>query len=141
MPAAQDLLILRPMLVLACWTLLVLLLVPWVRWRAMRRHGLDWDDFRHGESLRVPPEARVPNRAVRNLLEIPVLVYVVCLGVALAGRTDAWALRLAWAYVALRLLHSLIHLGYNRVTHRLAVFAASNVVLGAMLVRLLWQLR
>ena len=83
----------------------------------------------------------MPNRAVMNLLEIPVLFYVVCLGVALAGRTDAWALRLAWAYVALRLLHSLIHLGYNRVTHRLAVFAASNVVLGAMLVRLLWQLR
>ena len=53
----------------------------------------------------VPPEARVPNRAVMNLLEIPVLFYVVCLGVALAGRTDAWALRLAWAYVALRLLH------------------------------------
>ncbi|HVP08657.1 MAG TPA: hypothetical protein VMT02_03970 [Burkholderiales bacterium] len=36
---------------------------------------------------------------------------------------------LAWSYVALRLVQSAIHLTYNRVRHRLAAFAASNVVL------------
>ena len=140
MPVHSDLSILRPVLVLALWTLLVLLAIPWARWRAVRTHGLGWEDFRHGESDRVPSAARGANRAFMNLLEVPLLFYVACLAALLAGRADAWALRLAWTYVALRVLHSAIHLSYNRVSHRLAVFALSNLVLGAMLVRLLWQL-
>ena len=36
---------------------------------------------------------------------------------------------LAWAYVALRIVHSLIHLSYNHVLHRFLAFATSNVVL------------
>jgi hypothetical protein len=39
---------------------------------------------------------------------------------------------LAWAYVALRIVHSAIHLTYNKVLHRLGVFALSNVVLVAL---------
>ena len=138
MSAAADPSILRPVLALVAWTLLVLLMLPVARWRAARRYGLGWDDFRHGESARVPPEARVANRVFMNLLEVPLLFYVTCFSAVLAGRADAWALRLAWTYVVLRVLHSLIQLGYNRVTHRFVVFALSNVVLGAMLVRLLW---
>jgi len=41
----------------------------------------------------------------------------------------------AWAYVALRIVHSLIHLTYNQVLHRLAAFTLSN---GALVV--LWVL-
>jgi hypothetical protein len=36
---------------------------------------------------------------------------------------------MAWAYVSLRIVHSLIHLSYNRVIHRLSVFALSNAAL------------
>jgi hypothetical protein len=39
---------------------------------------------------------------------------------------------LAWVYVGLRALHSLVHLTYNNVMHRLIVFAAGNVVLAAL---------
>ena len=39
---------------------------------------------------------------------------------------------LAWAYVALRVVHSLIHLSYNHVYHRLAAFVVSNGVLAAL---------
>jgi hypothetical protein len=49
---------------------------------------------------------------------------------------DAAGLALAWAYVACRALHSLIHLTYNNVLHRLAAFAASNVVLLVIWIRL-----
>jgi hypothetical protein len=48
--------------------------------------------------------------------------------IALHGGT--WPLLvLSWLYVALRVLHSLIHCTYNRVMHRFAVFVASMVVL------------
>ncbi len=49
---------------------------------------------------------------------------------------DAAGLALAWAYVARRALHSLIHLTYNNVFHRLAAFAAGNVVLLVIWIRL-----
>jgi len=50
----------------------------------------------------------------------------------LAGRVDAVALTLAWTYVALRGVHSAIHLTYNHVIHRLIAFAVSNVALGLL---------
>jgi hypothetical protein len=46
-----------------------------------------------------------------------------------AGRVDQAALALAWTYVALRAIHSIIHLSYNRVVHRLVAYALSNFVL------------
>ena len=42
------------------------------------------------------------------------------------------AIALAWAFVVLRIAHSLIHLSYNRVVHRLAAFTASNVALATL---------
>lgn len=49
-----------------------------------------------------------------------------------AARVGGLVLVLAWAYVALRVIHTLIHLTYNNVLHRLTAFAASNGVLGTL---------
>lgn len=67
-----------------------------------------------------------------NLLEMPVLFYVVCLVAIVAGATTAAILALAWVYVALRVVHSIIHISYNRISHRFAAFALSNGVLIAL---------
>ena len=83
----------------------------------------------------MPPEVTLPNRNLMNLLELPVLFYVVCLGFYVTGTATTLALVLAWAYVVLRVLHSAIHLTYNNVFHRLPVFAASNGVLVALWIR------
>ncbi|HWV91063.1 MAG TPA: MAPEG family protein, partial [Burkholderiales bacterium] len=84
----------------------------------------------------VPSEARLPSRNFVNLLEMPVLFYVACVILYVIGAVDATGLALAWAYVACRALHSLIHLTYNNVFHRLAAFAAGYVVLLAIWIRL-----
>ena len=118
-----------PMAALAALTFAVLLLIPVRRFRAGRAGQVAYDDFRYGESARVPPEVALPNRNLMNLLELPMLFYVACLAGYAADRVDAAALTLAWSYVGLRLAHSAIHLTYNRVRHRLLAFAASNVVL------------
>lgn len=52
------------------------------------------------------------------------------------GAVDGAAIALAWVYAATRALHSLIHLTYNNVLHRLAMFAASTVVLLVIWIRL-----
>lgn len=68
----------------------------------------------------------------RNLFEVPVLFYALA-GVALAtGHTPGWLVVGAWLFVALRVLHSLIHCTYNKVMHRLAVFLTSFIVVVAL---------
>ena len=74
----------------------------------------------------------MPNRAFMNLVEVPPLFYVLCVVFFVTGKVGAVALGLAWLYVALRVAHSLIFLGYNHVVHRFAVFAISNFVVVAM---------
>ena len=121
--------ILFPMVALATLTFAVLLLIPVRRFRAGIAGQIKYDDFKYGESARVPPEVSIPNRNMMNLLELPLLFYVGCLIYLVIGRVDEYALVLAWLYVGLRVVHSAIHVTYNRVRHRLIAFALSNVIL------------
>jgi hypothetical protein len=121
--------LLHPMFALAAWTALVLLLVPLVRVRAALQRRIRADDFRYGESAAVPDEVRIPNRNYMNLLELPMLFYVVCLLLYVTGGASTATIGWAWAYVALRVVHSLIHLTYKDVLHRLSAFTLSNVAL------------
>lgn len=129
--------LLQPAAVLAVFTLAVLLLLPIRRIKAAIDRRVTPEDFRYGESARVPPDVILPNRNLMNLLELPVLFYLASLMVFVIGQGDGIFLWLAWAYVALRVLHSAIHLTYNKVMHRMLAFAASNFVLAAIWVRLL----
>ena len=121
--------ILFPMIALVTLTFAVLLLIPVRRFRAGIAGQIKYDDFKFGESARVPPEVSIPNRNMMNLLELPLLFYVACLVYLVTGSVDGYGLALAWLYVGLRLVHSAIHVTYNRVRHRLIAFALSNVVL------------
>ena len=67
-----------------------------------------------------------------NLLETPLLFYAICTIIFVAGEVTQLQLLLAWLYVALRCLHSLIHVTYNRVIHRWIVYVTSTVCLFAM---------
>jgi hypothetical protein len=127
----QDL-ILAPMGGLAALTFLVLMLIPFRRFQAAFTGRVTARDFVYGESPNVPSTVSMPNRNYMNLLEIPVLFYIVCLMYFVTGRVAITPLILAWLYVGLRALHSGVHLTYNNVPHRLAVFALSNVVLAAL---------
>jgi hypothetical protein len=124
----QDL-IFAPMGALAFVTQAVLLLIPIRRFQAGAAGHVQSDDFKLGESARVPPHVALPNRAMMNLLELPMLFYVASLMFFVAGKVDGAVLAVAWFYVALRVVHSVIHLTYNRVMHRLIPFALSNLVL------------
>lgn len=128
--------ILFPVAALAALTFLVLFQVPIRRFRARFAGTVTTEDFKYGESARVPPDVSIPNRNLMNLLELPVLFYVACLTFYVTKTVDGAAVSIAWVYVALRACHSLVHLTYNKVTHRLTLFAISNVVLGMLWVKL-----
>jgi hypothetical protein len=124
--------ILYPIFALAWWTSCVLLLIPIARIRAGRRREIVVDDFKYGESSAVPPHVSIPNRNYMNLLELPVLFYVVAVLLLVSPCTSLTSIYLAWLYVGLRIVHSVIHLTYNKVLHRLVAFAASNAALVAL---------
>lgn len=122
--------ILYPVFTLAAWTGIVLLLIPFQRVRAGLQGHVTPNDFRYGESARVPPHVTIPNRNYMNLLELPLLFYVACLMLYAGGKASSSALiATAWVYVGLRIGHSVVHLSYNNVLHRLGLFATSNLVL------------
>lgn len=68
----------------------------------------------------------------RNLFEVPVLFYVLCIAVVVNGGSTRGMVLAAWAYVILRALHSLIQTTTNRVTHRFLVYVSSTLLLFAM---------
>jgi hypothetical protein len=126
----QDLLL--PMATLALWTLNVLTYMEISRLLAIRAGRVQLEDFRYGDSASVPPDIAVGNRNYMNLLESPVLFYVACLAAQQSGRVDTWMWRLAWAFVALRIAHSAIHLLNRSFITRIVAFSASLVVLALM---------
>ncbi|KAA2284436.1 MAPEG family protein [Arenimonas fontis] len=85
------------------------------------------------------PDTRAADN-FRNLFELPVLFYLALVVATLTGQTGPVSLTLAWAFVALRALHSLIHCSYNRVMHRFAAYAAGGAVLWLLWGWLAWGL-
>lgn len=71
-------------------------------------------------------------KAQRNFIiqfEMPVLFFVVCLMAAQFGKADDVMVYAAWAYVASRLLHSIVHIGKNNVLMRFRAFFLGNFIL------------
>jgi len=128
--------ILFPMAALVALTFAVLLIIPYKRIGAGFKGLVTWRDFKYGESAKVPPDVSIPNRTFMHLLEMPVLFYVARLTFYVTRHVGPGAVALAWVYVGLRIAHSLVHLTYNRVRDRLIVYAASNVVLAILWIRL-----
>jgi hypothetical protein len=125
-----------PAFVLMLWTMLVLVQLPIRRFRAYFEKRVAANDFKHGESPNVPADVALPNRVFMNLLEVPVLFYALILIAFVTNQVTPVTIGLAWLYVALRVIHSLIYLTYNHILHRFAVFAASNLVVIAMVFHL-----
>ena len=80
-----------------------------------------------------PPDyVQKVGRNMGNLLEVPVLFYLLAVLVILFEINNQLLVDLAWLYVALRLVHSIIHISYNNVPHRLIVFVLSVITLMLM---------
>jgi hypothetical protein len=95
-----------PVSVLALWTGFILLLTGFRRIRAVRAGRVPRNAFRLGESGEVPHDVTVSNRNLMNLLEMPVLFYVVCVAFYVTGNVGSGVIVTAWIYVGLRLVHS-----------------------------------
>lgn len=76
----------------------------------------------------------------RNLFESPVLFYAAAVVAYAIGAASPLLVALMWAYVALRVVHSVIHCTSNRVIRRFQAFVASHAVLLAIWLVVAWNL-
>ena len=125
--------ILKPVVVLIIWSLIMLAWLVVVRLPAMKKVGIDISKVSGGKPGAldgvVPDKAQWPAHNYIHLMEQPTLFYAVCLVLAVVGRGGGLSLKTAWAYVVLRILHSLVQATFNRVAIRFALFALSTACL------------
>ncbi|MGH8079048.1 MAG: MAPEG family protein [Lysobacter sp.] len=125
-----------PALAMAALTCVIWLRMFYVRIGQMRRDRI------HPQSVATSSQAisRLTESTAadnfRNLFELPVLFYVALTVAAFNGLTDAATLGLAWLFVALRIAHSFIQCGYNKVMHRFYAYAAGGFALWVLWVRI-----
>ena len=85
----------------------------------------------------LPVEVNYPANNLKNLFELPVLFYGLCLYLFVSGNVDPIYVGAAWSFFALRLLHSIVHSTRNVVILRFYCYAAGAIVLWFMLGRAL----
>lgn len=127
----------QPMVALMLWTMLIWVYMYIRRLSFMRQSGVDPQTVAQGfgDPRKLPPAVANPPNNLRNLVEIPVLFYATALAMAHVGfdPVDVW---LAWGFVVLRVIHSLIHVSYNRVMHRFVAYVLGALLLWVLVVRL-----
>ncbi len=84
------------------------------------------------------PESEVKaSRHFSNLFEAPVLFYVACILGMILPVEGILFLALSWIYVAVRMVHAYIHIGPNKVFHRMCAYMTSWIILLVMWILIL----
>lgn len=139
MPAA----ILLPAAILVAWSLLVWLWMLATRIPAMRKARLHPEKAKHtrGEVWNaLPAEVRQVADNYNHLMEQPTIFYAIVLVLAVSGEATMLDAGLAWAYVGLRIIHSLWQNTRNVVVIRFYLFVVSTLVLFPLTGRALYLL-
>ena len=125
--------ILKPVIVLAAWSMIMWIWMYATRLPAMKRAGLLDQPMIGGTGASLAPKlpTSVQWKAdnYNHLMEQPTVFYAVALSLALLGAGDSLNAMIAWAYVGLRIAHSLVQVTVNRVKLRFALFALSSLCL------------
>lgn len=129
-----------PAFALFALTAVVMLRLARLRFAAVAGGRVDPHFYKLFRGNGEPEQVAAVARNLNNLFEAPVLFYAGTAIALAAGETGAILVSLGWAYVALRAVHSVIHLSTNRVLWRFRAFAASWLVLAAFWVTLGVQL-
>lgn len=124
--------IVYPMFAMVLLTATVLVIMFRSRVRAVREQAIASTYYRVFQGGAEPEYAVKPARHFVNLFEAPTLFYAACLVALATGTAGPTILVLAWTYVAVRVGHAWIHIGRNRLRHRIRIYAASWAVLLAL---------
>lgn len=135
-PELGGIAILQPVVALVGWTLVMWGWMYAARIPAMRRAGIDVANLTGGTGAdlrqRIEPKSQWPADNYNHLLEQPVLFYAIALTLAMIHQGGGVNAAIAWAYVGLRIAHSLVQVTLNRVIIRFALFTLATLALAAL---------
>lgn len=134
--------ILKPMAVLAGWTMIMWIWMYATRLPAMTAAKVNPDDLTKGAPKKtlddvLPAQVQWKAHNYNHLHEAPTVFYAVSLALAFIGWGDGLNATIAWAYVGLRIVHSLVQVTVNKVMVRFMLFALSSLCLMALTLHLL----
>ncbi len=125
--------ILAPAAVLILWSLAILGWMAAKRFPAMRKVGLDLGTLVGGRGVDlqgvIPDRVNWISHNYTHLMEQPTIFYAAVVILALNGVGDGFNLTLAWAYVLLRMVHSVVQATWNRVIVRFGLFGVATAAL------------
>ena len=126
----DQLALLTPVLVLIIWTFIIFLIMAFGRVSFMNnpQDAAESKDYKDNLPTWV-------NRTADNynhLFEQPVAFYAVTLSIALINNFNILVVQLAWAYVLIRVIHSLVQLTINIVLVRFFLFASGWLIIAFM---------
>jgi hypothetical protein len=131
-----NLAILRPVVVLVAWTIVMLAWLIATRIPAMKAAGVDLGRLIGGKGTDadgvLPAKAQWKAHNYNHLMEQPTLFYAIAITLVLIGQGSGINATIAWAYVVLRILHSLVQATWNRVAVRFLLFLLSTLALIAL---------
>lgn len=130
--------ILGPVAALALWSMIIWVWMYATRIPAMQRAKIDAAKMVGGTGKNLdevlPPDVQWKAHNYNHLMEQPTVFYAVALALAVGGMGGGLNAQIGWAYVGLRIIHSLIQVTVNRVLWRFAVFALASLALLALCV-------
>ena len=133
--------ILAPAAVLVLWSLIMLTWMAATRLPALKKAGVDLSTNvgGRGQDLETVLPAKINWKAhnYAHLMEQPTIFYATVVILALAGVGSGINVALAWAYVIIRVVHSLVQGTFNRVAVRFPLFLLSTLVLLVMAINAL----
>ena len=126
--------ILAPVVALVAWTLVVMAWMAMTRFGAFKQMGITLSTIPAGSrgvnlEGKAPDEVQWKSHNYTHLLEQPTIFYAIAITLALMDFGGGINLWLAWGYVGLRIVHSLIQCTVNTVRYRFAIFALATVCL------------
>jgi len=131
--------IFAPAIVLVLWSLVMLGWLAITRLPAMSKAGIDLTSIVGSRGVNL--EGVVPDRVnwkahnYAHLMEQPTLFYATVIILGVIGQGEGLNLQLAWAYVLLRIAHSIVQATWNRVAVRFTLFCLSTVALLGLALR------
>lgn len=116
---------LYPIFAMMALTIFAMVRLGYLRYQAVSKHEVDPRFYTVYRGFEEPEKLAVQSRHVVNLFETPVLFYVICLVAELTAQSGLLTVGLAWVFVALRLMHSYVHMTHNIVLVRFRLFILS----------------
>lgn len=128
--------ILQPVVALLIWSLIIWGWMYATRIPAVIAMKMVLDpNVPKGEQMAsLPATVRWKADNYNHLMEAPTMFYAVALTLALAGAGNGVAASVAWVYVALRVVHSLVQVTVNHIPTRFLVFVLSTLAQAALVV-------